>query len=122
MNTKICPYIEASFEIIGKKWNGQIIHYLSLCENQSAHFSNIKRDVAGITPKALSMRLSELIDYGLIEKNITGTSPVTIDYSLTEKGAALAESLKSIQEWAIKYLPVACEIPNEREEKENDKK
>ncbi|MBB6444796.1 winged helix-turn-helix transcriptional regulator [Bacillus benzoevorans] len=122
MSTKICPYIEASFEIIGKKWNGQLIHYLSLCENQSAHFSDLKKDVSGITPKALSMRLSELIEIGLLEKNVTNTSPVAISYSLTEKGAALAESLKSIQEWAIQYLHVECETPNESEENENDEK
>lgn len=121
MSIKICPYIEASFEIIGKKWNGQLIHYLSLCENHTAHFSDIKRDVSGITPKALSMRLSELIAHGLVEKNVHGTSPVTISYSLTQKGADLAESLKSIQEWAIKYVNLENPFPDEREENEIDK-
>lgn len=104
MNTRVCPYIEASFDIIGKKWNGRLIHYLSLCENQSAHFSDIKQELSGITSRALSMKLTELVEYGLINKNVTSDSSVIITYSLTEKGAELAKSLKPIQEWAKRYV------------------
>ncbi|WP_087972000.1 winged helix-turn-helix transcriptional regulator [Oceanobacillus rekensis] len=111
---KACPYIEASFQIIGKKWNGQLIHYLSLCTDNTAHFSDIKRDLTGITSRALSLKLTELAEYQLIEKLVDGTSPVTISYQLTEKGRTLADSLKPIQKWAKQYMNV--EIPIEREE------
>ncbi|WP_077324858.1 winged helix-turn-helix transcriptional regulator [Virgibacillus siamensis] len=110
-----CPYIEASFKILGKKWNGQIIHYLSLCENRTAHFSDMKRDLKGITPRALSLKLSELAGEGLVEKLVESGSPVTILYELTEKGSALADSLKPLQEWAQQYMNV--KIPIESEEK-----
>ncbi|QKY71033.1 helix-turn-helix domain-containing protein [Lentibacillus sp. CBA3610] len=106
MNTKVCPYIEASFDIIGKKWNGQIIHYLSLCQNKTAHFSDIKRDLSGITPRSLSIKLTELNESGLIDKNVTSDPSVVITYSLTQKGTDLANSLKPIQEWAKKHLNV----------------
>jgi DNA-binding HxlR family transcriptional regulator len=111
---QVCPYIEASFEIIGKKWNGQLIHYLFLCENQTAHFSDMKRDLSGITPKALSMKLTELAEYGLVKKTVTSTSPVTISYSLTEKGQALANSLKPIQEWAMQYVKLEEKVNDEQ--------
>lgn len=110
-----CPYIEASFQILEKKWNGQIIHYLSLCENHMAHFSDLKRDLKGITPRALSLKLSELTDEGLVEKLVESGSSVTISYELTEKGSALAESFKPLQEWAQRYMDV--KIPIESEEK-----
>ncbi|MFC4557144.1 winged helix-turn-helix transcriptional regulator [Virgibacillus kekensis] len=109
-----CPYIEASFQILGKKWNGQIIHYLSLCENQTAHFSEMKRDLKGITSRALSMKLSELADEELVEKLVESGSFVTISYKLSEKGRALANSLKPIQEWAQQYMEV--KLPMEGEE------
>ena len=112
---KACPYIEASFQIIGKKWNGQLIHYLSLCTDNTAHFSDIKRDLTGITSRALSLKLTELAENQLIEKLVGGTSPVTISYQLTEKGKTLADSLKPIQEWAKQYMDV--NIPIESEEK-----
>lgn len=111
---KVCPYIEASFEILGKKWNGQLIHYLSLCDDHTAHFSDMKRDMTAITSRALSLKLSELAENGLVEKVIESGSPVTISYQLTEKGTALANSLKPIQEWAQHYMEV--NIPIESEE------
>ncbi len=101
---QICPYLEASFQILGKKWNGLIIHYLSLCEEGSAHFTDMKRELPAITPRALSLKLSELSDYGLIEKKVVGGSHVTISYELTQKGRSLAQALQPIQLWGQQYL------------------
>ncbi|MFK2825294.1 helix-turn-helix domain-containing protein [Bacillus sp. B190/17] len=100
----ICPYLELSFQILGKKWNGLIIHYLSLCKNGTAHFTDMKRDLPDITPRALSLKLSELIEYGLIEKKVTSGSSVTIFYELTEKGRSLATALQPIQKWALEHM------------------
>jgi DNA-binding HxlR family transcriptional regulator len=99
----ICPYLQFSFEILGKKWNGLIIHYLSLCPNGTAHFSEIKRDLSEITPRALSLKLSELIEYGLVDKKVTAGTPVSISYELTEKGRSLTVALGPIQNWAQQY-------------------
>ncbi|WP_110934490.1 winged helix-turn-helix transcriptional regulator [Paenibacillus bouchesdurhonensis] len=108
---QICPYLEYSFSILGKKWNGLILHYLSLCENGSAHFSDIKRDLTDITSRALSLKLTELIDYGLIEKKVTAEPAVTISYDLTDKGHSLTAALVPIQKWAQQY-----ENPSRKEE------
>ncbi|KAB2334585.1 helix-turn-helix transcriptional regulator [Cytobacillus depressus] len=99
----VCPYLEYSFQILGKKWNGLIIHYLSLCPNNSARFSDIKRDLSDITPRALSQKLSELVEYGLIEKKVIAETPVTIIYELTEKGRSLTAALEPIQKWALQF-------------------
>ncbi|WP_066069145.1 winged helix-turn-helix transcriptional regulator [Neobacillus soli] len=100
---EICPYLQYSFEILGKKWNGLIIHYLSLCPDGMAHFSEIKRDLPDITPRALSLKLSELGEHGLIEKKVTTEPSVIISYELTEKGRTLTLALEPIQQWALKY-------------------
>lgn len=100
---KVCPYLEFSFQILAKKWNGLIIHYLSLCPNGTAHFSEIKRDLPNITSRALSLKLSELVEYGLIEKKVTTEPTVLISYELTEKGRSLTEALEPIQKWAQQY-------------------
>lgn len=102
----ICPYLERSFQVLGKKWNGLILHYLSLYKNDDAHFTDMKRDLPDITPRALSLKLSELIEYGLIEKRITGGSPVVISYQLTRKGKSLAAALEPIQQWAQEHMPL----------------
>lgn len=103
LSIEICPYLHYSLEILGKKWNGLIIHYLSLCPNGTAHFSEIKRDLKEITPRALSLKLSELAEHGLLEKKVTAGTPVTISYELTEKGRALTVALRPIQQWAQQF-------------------
>lgn len=110
---KACPFIEASFAILGKKWNGQIVHYLSLCKNNTARFSDLKQNLDAITPRALSLKLTELADYGLIEKKVVGVANVVITYVLTEKGQSLAHALQPIQEWAINYVDIKKENDNE---------
>lgn len=109
---KVSPYIEASFQVLGKKWNGQLVHYLSLCENQTARFSDIKRDINGITSRSLSLKLSELVEDGLVEKSMENGSAGAM-YRLTEKGSALADSLQPLQQWARQYMDV--EQPADRD-------
>ncbi|MBS4179089.1 winged helix-turn-helix transcriptional regulator [Lederbergia citrea] len=106
---KICPYLESSFQILGRKWNGLIIHYLSLCPDGRSHFSEMKRDIEEITPRALSLKLSELGEHELIVKKVSGESPVVISYELTEKGRALATALQPIQQWALEYQKINME-------------
>ena len=110
----VCPYLESSFEILGRKWNGLIIHYLSLCQNGTARFSEMRRDLTDITPRALSLKLSELGEHQLIKKKVEGESPVVISYELTEKGQSLAAALQPIQEWALKYQQITIEKGEEK--------
>ncbi|MDN7227299.1 helix-turn-helix domain-containing protein [Planococcus liqunii] len=110
---KVSPYIEASFQVLGKKWNGQLVHYLSLCENQTARFSDIKRDIKGITSRSLSLKLSELAEEGLIEKAVDSSASGAMSYRLTEKGSALADSLQPLQQWARQYMEIERPSDNE---------
>jgi DNA-binding HxlR family transcriptional regulator len=110
---KACPFIEASFEILGRKWNGQIIHYLSLCKNGTAHFSDLKLSLDAITPRALSLKLTELAEYGLVQKKVEGIENVMITYKLTDKGRALAQALQPIQKWATNYINLERKNNNE---------
>ncbi|AMY06619.1 transcriptional regulator [Staphylococcus condimenti] len=101
---EVCPYLEETFKIIGRSWNGLIINYLSRCPENSAHFSDMKKDLKPITPRALSLKLTELMDWNLVEKNIISKAPLSIVYQLTDKGEALAKALIPMEEWAQKYV------------------
>lgn len=80
-----------------------ILHYLSLAPGHKAHFSELKRDLRDITPRALSLKLTELQEYGVIERIVKTSTPVEISYVLTEKGRTLTEALKPVQQWAQQY-------------------
>ena len=101
---EVCPYLEETFKIVGRSWNGLIINYLSRCTEKSAHFSDMKRDLKTITPRALSIKLTDLTEWGLVEKNIVSTSPMNILYQLTDKGDALAAALVPMEECAQEYI------------------
>ncbi|MBD2863840.1 winged helix-turn-helix transcriptional regulator [Paenibacillus oceani] len=100
---QVCPYLEYAFSILGKKWNGLILHDLSLCPDGAAHFSEILKDLPDITPRALSLKLTELAENGFLEKQVTAEPAVVITYRLTEKGRALTAALGPVQQWALQY-------------------
>lgn len=102
---KTCPHIEAVFEILGRKWNGRITHYLATRPDGAARFSEIECDVSGISPRALSLKLTELSNFGLITKHETSESPATVSYALTLKGRALVKAMQPLQEWAKNQAP-----------------
>lgn len=35
---EVCPYLEETFKILGRSWNGLILHYLSTCDEQKHTF------------------------------------------------------------------------------------
>lgn len=109
---KVCPYLESSFEILGRRWNGLIIHYLFNCPGYTAHFSGMKRDLTDITSRALSMKLTELAEHNLVVKNVTSGTPVIISYQLTEIGQELSLALHPIQAWAQKNIVLSLEQTN----------
>jgi DNA-binding HxlR family transcriptional regulator len=99
----ICPNLEYAFQILGKKWNGYILHFLSTQQEKRASFNDIKNAVTNITPKALSACMQDLMSYSLVIKHVVATTPLTVTYELTEKGAALVVALQPIQQWAYDF-------------------
>ena len=69
----------------------------------------MKRDLKTITPRALSIKLTDLNEWGLVEKKIISTSPMNILYQLTDKGDALASALVPMEKWAQEYIELASE-------------
>lgn len=96
-----CPYVEKTFDILGKKWSAMIIHYVYSCENHTTNFTDIKHHLHDITPRALSIRLSELVDDDIIKKDENEARP---QYGLTERGINLAVAMEPLQKWGKKYL------------------
>lgn len=121
---KTCPHIEAVFEVLGRKWNGRIAHYLATCPDGAARFSEIEGDVGAISPRALSLKLAELIGFGLVEKQVHSESHATVSYALTQKGWTLVEAMKPLQEWAKSQMPATelpkTELPKTKLPKSND--
>ena len=92
-----CPAYTRAIEIIGRRWTGAIVRSMLSGANR---FSEILAAVPGLSDRLLSERLKELESEGIIQRSVVPSTPVRIDYSLTEKGYALASVVRAVAEWA----------------------
>ena len=97
-----CPIFKAS-NIIGKKWTILIILEIYKGSSQTRRYNELKKRIPLITPKILSSRLKELINYGIINKKIDATSfPIKSNYKLTKSGKEFMKIIEHLKEWALK--------------------
>jgi DNA-binding HxlR family transcriptional regulator len=92
-----CPAYSHAMEIIGRRWTGAIIRSLL---TGATRYSEIVAAVPGLSDRLLSERLKELEAEGIVERTVTPTTPVRIDYALTEKGQALGSVVREVASWA----------------------
>ncbi|PKP60474.1 MAG: transcriptional regulator [Candidatus Altiarchaeales archaeon HGW-Altiarchaeales-1] len=94
-----CPITEIS-NILAKRWVMQIMREL-LAGNR--RFNELQKSLKNISPRVLSERLDEMEKYGIIKRKIYAEVPVKVEYSLTEKGLELKDSLNALTKWWIKW-------------------
>lgn len=95
---EVCPRLMAAFELFGKRWNAVIIDLLL---QRPARFRELGRAVPGLSRRVLSERLRELAEAGLVERHVDTGSPITVTYSLTERGQSVAPALEAMREWVV---------------------
>jgi DNA-binding HxlR family transcriptional regulator len=101
--TRCCPRLHEAVELVGKRWTGAIL-YVLLVHGGSMRFSEIAHAVPGLSDRLLSERMKELEACGIVDRRVAGTSPVRVEYELTDRGRELAPALKELKRWADRYL------------------
>jgi DNA-binding HxlR family transcriptional regulator len=94
--------ITSTLKIIGSKWTMLILRDLF---EGTKRFGELQRSLAGISPKTLSLRLSELEKEGIVNKKIFAEVPLKVEYSLTPKGQSFSRVLDSMREWGENHQP-----------------
>ncbi|MBN2605496.1 MAG: helix-turn-helix transcriptional regulator [Bacilli bacterium] len=100
MNDQLCPKMEATLEILGKKWIGLIL--FSLLQGPRK-FTEIEKYIPGLSGRMLTERLKELETRKIVKKNVYAETPVRIEYELTPKGSELSSTFEAIAIWAEKW-------------------
>lgn len=95
-----CPAYSHAMEIIGRRWTGAIIRSMLA---GASRYSEIVAAVPGLSDRLLSERLKELEGEGIVERKVTPSTPVRIEYFLTEKGLALASVVREVANWADRW-------------------
>lgn len=101
--TPFCPNYTKAIEIIGRRWTGAIIRCMLA---GATRFSDILRSIPSLSDRLLSERLKELEAEGIVERRVLPSTPVRVEYHLTEKGKALASVVTAVGLWADKWVAV----------------
>ncbi len=62
-------------------------------------FTEIAASVTGISARMLTVRLKQLQDAGLVERTVVPTTPVSVRYRLSPRGADLVVALQPIADY-----------------------
>jgi DNA-binding HxlR family transcriptional regulator len=92
----LCP-VEPAARIIGQKWTLQIVYYL--LDGKSVRFCELQDELGGVNPSTLSSRLKMLEEEGLVQRTQISAIPPHVQYSLTDKGRALENVIRTLIQW-----------------------
>ena len=92
--------IKRIMSIFGGKWAFVIIGEL---RDGAKRFNELNRAI-GINTKSLSDALKVLEANGAVVRTVNPTTPVTVEYSLTEKGRDFEQVFIAMRNWGAKWL------------------
>ena len=98
-----CRNVAPVLNRVGDKWSMLIVMILSTGPRR---FSELKREIDGISQRMLTLSLRGLERDGLLTRTVTPTIPPRVDYELTELGISLRTPVKALGDWAIEHI--AC--------------
>lgn len=90
--------ISDTMETLNGKWKVSII--ACLCY-RPMRYSELLKEVVGISGKMLSRELKDLEINELIERNVLNTAPVAVEYRLTDYGKTLKQLTDTIADWGL---------------------
>jgi DNA-binding HxlR family transcriptional regulator len=93
--------VECTAAIVSGKWTLLIIRDLA---GETRRFCQLERSLLGISPKTLSDRLHALEREGVVRRQTFGEVPPRVEYSLTDKGRALAEVIEVMRAFGTRWL------------------
>nr|WP_147026567.1 helix-turn-helix domain-containing protein [Methylobacterium oxalidis] len=96
-----CRKVSQVLSRIGDKWSVLVI---MLIRDRSRRFSELKRDIGGISQRMLTLTLRNLERDGLVTRTVTPSIPPRVDYELTALGHSLAEPVQALGSWAFAHM------------------
>lgn len=93
-----CPTVSEMLSRLGDKWTVLVIMML---RDGPKRFSELKRDVVGISQRMLTLTLRALERDGVVRRTVFTTVPPSVEYELTDLGQSFAEPIVSLGSWVF---------------------
>ncbi|MDF2601586.1 MAG: transcriptional regulator [Methylobacterium brachiatum] len=90
--------VEHAMHLLGGRWRLLLVSYLI---DGPKRFNELRRDMPGISQRMLTLDLRALEAAGLIKRTVYPTTPVKVDYALTEDGLRLKKVVAVVQEFGL---------------------
>ncbi len=100
LNHTCAKSVKQIMDIFGGKWSFIIIGELHAGPKR---FNEMSRDL-GISTKSLSDALKSLEANGVVTRTVHPTAPITVEYTLTEKGRDFEQVFFAMSKWGMKWL------------------
>jgi DNA-binding HxlR family transcriptional regulator len=84
------------------KWSLQILD--ALCE-RPLRFNELRRAIPLVTQKSLTATLRRLERNGMVERIVTSTRPVAVEYRVSPLGRSLQDLIDALLHWTTVTLP-----------------
>ena len=94
--TKALIPVRDALDILSGKWKLPILIALSF---DNMRFSQMAKQIHGITDKMLSKELRDLEMNQLVKRTVYDTIPVVVEYSMTPYGKTLEKLIGELQAW-----------------------
>jgi DNA-binding HxlR family transcriptional regulator len=98
--TNVLMAVSDALYAVGGKWKLMIIIAMARGNNR---FSELQRQVKGISARVLSSELKELEMNGFIVKKVTADYPISIQYELLPYSHTLEEVIGAMTRWGMEH-------------------
>jgi DNA-binding HxlR family transcriptional regulator len=101
---EVCEHFQRAAELLARRWVPQIVLVLL---SGPQRFSDLRTAIPTISDALLSERLKELEADGILTRTVTPSTPVRIEYAVTEPGRDLSGVLRELSGWAERWAATA---------------
>ncbi|WP_022928120.1 winged helix-turn-helix transcriptional regulator [Patulibacter americanus] len=84
------------------RWSLQVLD--ELCD-RTLRFNELRRAVPGVTQKSLTTTLRRLERNGMVQRVVTSTRPVAVEYRITPLGSTLQDLIDALLRWTTGAMP-----------------
>ena len=99
---KIDLLVNETIARVADKWTFLLIEALE--DRGAKRFSQLSRDVPGISQKMLTQTLRQMEREGLVSRTVFAEVPPRVEYALTDLGHDLGEAFCGVWHWAERNI------------------
>ncbi|RXK00510.1 transcriptional regulator [Arcobacter sp. CECT 8986] len=99
--------INVTLDIFNDRWKLSIIWHLL---QNDKRFKDLHEEISDITQKTLTVKLKELEEKNIINREVFPEVPPKVVYSLTKAGKRLKPVLEEMYSWGVDYVKEFGEI------------